>query len=425
MADEEFPGQDFNHLIHDVNALEMKYIGNFSKCATIKEEWVSDNLWLANYKVVKKSILQSYEKDDHIVWRRDDYVIKMQPILFSIYGESSNDDNFNEVIHEAAVGSILNTMNNKHFARIVCHDFCHTCIPNLLEDEKRYNRCAYVIYRFVPGISLDQYIETCSEIQLCSVLHQLFSALCVAYERFNFTHYDLHLKNIIVNNSIDIKPYPIIIDYGSSYIDLELGGEIYSFGRELKAGSIYRRPCWHHDVFKVCMWIYNALKPELVIERIRKELYNRITDLRIIMSDMKNRIYPSWHIKNIQDQLKKDKLAKTIGLDIKLAKIQARNQIYRERMLKASIELQQREALLKMLDTDPYSVISHTPFSCCSKLEKLISYFTGIKTDCNWFRNYCRTQRYMQLDDKMAQNYYDFPEFLRYSAKVLDITKKV
>lgn len=418
----EFPGQNFNHLIHEVNALEMKFLGHSAKCSSISDDWLAQNLWLTNYQSVKNKILQSYATDDHVVWKEHNYVIKMQPIIFNRDGESTTDDNFNEVIHEAAIGSILNSMNSKNFARIVCHDFCHTCIPNLLPDIKRYNRCAYVMYKYVPGITLDKYINNCSEIQLCSILYQLFEALFQANKQHNFTHYDLHLENIIVNNTIESKPFPIIVDYGSSYVDLEMGHDVHPLGRELKAGSIHRRPCWQHDVFKICMWLYYQLDPDFVLERLRKELYNRITDIKIIINDMRSRIYPNWYIRKLKKELADEKMSaitNSMNLKIKLQNIENRNRSYRVKILKDDIELQQCENLLKIIKTNPYSIIHQTPFSCCDKISRIISYFIGFKMDRNWFKKYHRQYHYMQLDYDMQSQYYDFEHFLKFSKKLL------
>jgi len=65
-----------------------------------------------------------------------------------------------------------------------------------------------------------------------AIILQILLALYDAYQAFQFTHYDLHLDNIIINRTEFNHPVifrnqllllysnllPVIIDYGSSHI---------------------------------------------------------------------------------------------------------------------------------------------------------------------------------------------------------------
>lgn len=430
MADDDsYDGKPFNHLLHEMNALEMQYIGYVSKCSP-----PADRLWLSSKSKVSESLLQAHKNDNHLVWRDDDMVIKMEPIILRRNNEPSKDHNFNEVIHESTVGNIINDLKHKNFARVVCHDFCHTCIPKILSNVQRYDRCAYVMYQYVPGVTLAKYILTCNEKQLIAVLWLLFNALRDGYKHCNFTHYDLHLDNIIINNTDENHPYPIIVDYGSSFVTLNTENDSIPLGRILKEGSIYIRPCWQHDVFKVCMWLYYNLKYKLASKNYKLDLLRQINYLQYEINDNRESIYRDYHIQDLSEELLSltntdsklenyERVNRITYINRKLQKIDEHNAMYSQNIINLQTKILELQTRLVKLKNKPKSVLPPSPYTVASKLESLISYFTGRSTNRKWFQSYQNKYRYMQLNDEMTNKYYDFDHFLQYAGKVLSIPK--
>lgn len=107
------------------------------------------------------------------------------------------------------------------------------------------------------------------QVPLLDILYNLFSRLYVYYLRYRFTHYDLHLYNILIHReNYNVK----IIDLECSFFRLtadmlsetdphHLVGE---HGVEMEYQRYYDRGYWLHDVFKVLMGIYYTLNECIV-----------------------------------------------------------------------------------------------------------------------------------------------------------------
>jgi len=149
--------------------------------------------------------------------------------------------------HEAIVGmGALNKIRDK------VPNFMHTygafmcSMPIFDENGKIFSMCAtkenpvtyLVVENIQNGIQLHEVIKTLSESEFLQVYLQILNALSVAYKDFDFTHYDLHSSNVM----IQVLPYYIsiplyfpngdvgyiktkhlarIIDYGFSHVYLE------------------------------------------------------------------------------------------------------------------------------------------------------------------------------------------------------------
>src|SRR5699024_1716601 len=109
-------------------------------------------------------------------------------------------------------------------------------VISFCQNNKR-NVVNYIIYEKINGIVLSEFIIDKDEEVILNILTQLILALGVAYEKYEFTHYDLHSNNIIVREldeeveikyTIEGKDYfvvtkyiPTIIDYGRSFIRVD------------------------------------------------------------------------------------------------------------------------------------------------------------------------------------------------------------
>jgi hypothetical protein len=138
-----------------------------------------------------------------------------------------------------------------------------------------------VIYKYIPGPTLREYITgTYPEIPpipqgfvtirrssdvMKRILLSVLLALHQAWSKFSFTHYDAHLRNIILTRNETKIPLeykgnvllmtsivPVFIDYDSCFMCID--GK--SYGRTLKRGAIENRSFWVHDVIKILISIY-------------------------------------------------------------------------------------------------------------------------------------------------------------------------
>lgn len=98
----------------------------------------------------------------------------------------------------------------------------------------------YLMIEKVYGNPLSKIIENLSNHDIHSILLQLFNALQIAQDQIQFTHYDLHLDNVIITELV--KPQQIkysnlvletnyqikIIDYGSSHASIIPISDLYA-----------------------------------------------------------------------------------------------------------------------------------------------------------------------------------------------------
>lgn len=116
------------------------------------------------------------------------------------------------------------------------------------------------------GITLDDYVKSTSTLEYLEILLQIESALNYAYEKYEFTHYDLHPGNIIIEKfdypinvplffeskkQLMTKNFVRIIDYGMSFAKIEK----IPFGfttENLENLSIYHdKPYPMYDTYKL------------------------------------------------------------------------------------------------------------------------------------------------------------------------------
>lgn len=104
---------------------------------------------------------------------------------------------------------------------------CHKNVLNITNDTIQP-----VIYEYIPGVTLLEALKTITVNEFKAIILQILLALYDAYQAFQFTHYDLHLDNIIIINRTEFNHpvifrnqlllysnlLPVIIDYGSSHI---------------------------------------------------------------------------------------------------------------------------------------------------------------------------------------------------------------
>lgn len=153
-------------------------------------------------------------------------------------------DNRDNFITEISAGLIINKLNMENFVRT--HGYT--------EDE--------VYLNYVPGPLLSKF-KGPFEIMLNYVL-QVLLATEIAYEKYGFTHYNLHRNNIIIrpvkrrkltyrlkdgNVHLYTDGIATIIDFGRSYTDV-------TGGHTLEESNVYPKPNRFHDIY---FFLHSAL----------------------------------------------------------------------------------------------------------------------------------------------------------------------
>lgn len=207
----------------------------------------------------KNSVLQEEKVDDEIMYviKHDDVIIKIinYPLKYKVQ--------YTELTHEAFIGLFgINHLKSKNFATTYAYKLGDTCPLSFYPE---LEICAYTVSEYIRGPILREYLKTATVDQLRSIYLQLFDALHEAYSKIRFTHYDLHLRNIIIKTENN-KTYPVIIDFGTSYIryhDWQILQENY--GEDRPKASIAPRPYWVHDIIKLMLHTYTEISQEYVL----------------------------------------------------------------------------------------------------------------------------------------------------------------
>ena len=159
--------------------------------------------------------------------------------------------------HENEAGKLVNTIRKKclNFMLTFGRYICDAELPD--ENSPNYNMCdgnnniGYLFVEFIkPSVTLQSFIRQDDNLaNVYSCMSQVLSSVMFANHYFGFTHYDLHLGNIlvvpvnscmsqdvmVVNYHIDGKVlknvcyqgYPVIIDYGRTYVNGMKSDKIY------------------------------------------------------------------------------------------------------------------------------------------------------------------------------------------------------
>ena len=133
----------------------------------------------------------------------------------------------------------------------------------------------YMVMEYISGVSFKEFIQIRSDVEIFAVYLQIILAVGLAYEKYDYTHYDLHTGNVLVqelsedvvikyqlrnangNNVIfyiKTRYLAKIIDYGTSYINVHFGNEERrSFGNfYLTHGNVEAtKSNPYHDLFKI------------------------------------------------------------------------------------------------------------------------------------------------------------------------------
>jgi hypothetical protein len=160
---------------------------------------------------------------------------KIQNDRFILKTSNSRGYGYPGILHEFVIGSWLNQIRDINpglmftYGGFFCSPF-DTEIKDLCKLE--YNKVALttiLITEFIEGKPLKSFANSPS---LPRLLKQVYYTLKIAYDKFRFCHNDLHSSNILVrelprhekihysNTFIESDMIPVLIDFGTSTIDL-------------------------------------------------------------------------------------------------------------------------------------------------------------------------------------------------------------
>lgn len=205
--------------------LLISYKCDMTKIMSLKHNIYSKNPEAPSYVI---DVIEELNNDNS---KKNHYVLKLFPSKYV------RDD----CINEAFVGLLgTNTLNSPFFAKILAMDYDTPCGKPYYHTEEL---CTFVVYEYISGMTLYDYIFTASLDELKRIFKQIFLALYEANTKIGFTHYDLHCKNVVIRESDKL---PVIIDYGLSHI--KYNGENHGIYLQPYA---FNRDIWQCDVIKL------------------------------------------------------------------------------------------------------------------------------------------------------------------------------
>jgi hypothetical protein len=264
---------------------------------TPKEE-LSKILVTENIKIGDKSVSGYMLKAQNKYISKFDILIKIQDLSKSLNNKAMYQ-------HELEAGKCINLIRKKcmNFMLTFGGFTCLSSMPNKLD--KKYNVCdngnellGHLLVEYIQtSFTINSGIKegTLSISNLYSLLTQTLSAVLFANLYYGFTHYDLHLSNILavpinscIKDTIYIAKYhledkilenicygyyPVIIDYGKSYTNDMNKDKIYPF--ETTSNKVYD----HWTTFVKLLYYICAYNPSILLKE------NLNNDLDIICSE--------------------------------------------------------------------------------------------------------------------------------------------
>jgi hypothetical protein len=247
-------------------------------------------------------------------------------VSFAVIKYATKDESLESelLIHDLTVGMIMNNLRKQvpNFMYTYGGLYCTSPEKNNNFDStslcKNNNITTLCIAEYIKGISLfkllDDSLFTMEGLE--NILIQVIFSLCIAREKYNFSHNDLHLNNILIktinqpikmnynirgkNISITVKKYiPMIIDYGLSEI---------TYNKITYKNNFFEQNLYsinNQDINQIIFFISGIVKPfsnnfkkslleyDLTIQKL--QLYQELSkvDLLFMLTDLiiKNKAY--------------------------------------------------------------------------------------------------------------------------------------
>lgn len=253
---------------------------------------------------------------------------KWGKVIVKIEKESQE---FDEILHEGIIGLYaINSLRSLTSCFALVHQVA-------LDVEMPVGKRSVVVYEEIEGTSLYGFLQydALERIEPAKeILMTLLIGLNIAHHQIDFTHYDLHMSNIIVEEletpqliSHHCKPLfktlfrPVIIDFGRSHV--KIAGRHYGWEKPgeqdfLKEEKMHVRQIgfWQHDVFNILCSYYEffSLDGRLAADKLFLEgLHENLENTQSTLEDaeeneveelQENIKYWGEQIKKIEQRLK-------------------------------------------------------------------------------------------------------------------------
>jgi hypothetical protein len=137
-----------------------------------------------------------------------------------------------------------------------------------------------VLTDLVNGTVLSDCLKKCSSVEFLNIFAQILFALETAQREFSFCHYDLHMRNVIVQRrtkpsvcSLGIydyvfsyEKYPTIIDLGMSFMESR-EGEIVG-PEHLEKFGIFKKLRVGYDAFTFLLFAYKEMEDRTIVKKL-------------------------------------------------------------------------------------------------------------------------------------------------------------
>lgn len=253
------------------------------------------------------------------------------PFAIGKYSASSHVDPSSNgtLLKEIIIGLLLNTIHDEApnfmytFGGFLCG--LKDNIESLCQEDEKM-KCVgmfeYVNIQLYDNMSLDtfEFDQRPLKVQVCTML-QIFHSLHVAYNKFGFTHNDLHLGNIHIRTfrkpvvvklgsySIETYVIPVILDYGLSEVYFtDENGNTYSVGLKRNPFSqlinfLRRLPRFYLPRINIINYIYKLISSLEGIDFTFDKKFNIIIDQLKALYENPNQNFLEEKMTNLKQEI--------------------------------------------------------------------------------------------------------------------------
>jgi hypothetical protein len=205
---------------------------------------INASQYIQNYPQLPSNMLRDRLVQLAQIGKEKVYTIGNAVVKYLAYSPSDEEDEEKEDFdREIVVGLEINKLRDPGFMKTMGYNASTQCI---IPGKEMYPLCDYLYLEKIEGVTLRHYLRynNCSLLQFKTIMRHVVKTYHKAYYTIDFTHYDFHDSNIIIN----LSGLPVIIDFGTSHIRLPEGniGDNY-----LGDGRYPDRSNWIHDFFKI------------------------------------------------------------------------------------------------------------------------------------------------------------------------------
>ncbi len=335
-----------------------------------------------------------YQAGYAAVIKYKDYIIKTSVI----------DERFNQNVHEVAVNNVLEKLNSENFNKILYSSIDETCITEVID---RGNKCCiFVIYKFIEGLTLEHFLDTpnATKNNMKKILWNIIKVLHNAYSKLGFTHYDLHLLNVIIKSNLT----PVIIDYGSSHIQVNKG---IGIGR-IERRKIFNEPLWIHDILRLCSSLYIKYNYELALHYKKIELQDKIDWNEYYMDNLvEGYIHDEDSYRESLEDLKLSDDPEDLK---KYINEQKQYKIDYNKLAEDNEELRRQ-----MMNSNIKKIMPNRDWDFSNDIEPLLKFFIP-NLNFKTMLEYHEVYKFFEPSDDMINKKYNYDNFLKLASSVLN-----